>query len=671
MAPATDAGKSRIPTLQIKDPITKRVVREAADNNSKGQLFYETFFPLPNPTTMPVPEDYQYPPPQWTFTNVMDEQIHRAIKKMKPYKASRSGTIPNSVLIHAREELVPHLGPLFQATNTLTYYPQEWALTETLVLKKPGKPDYTSPAAWRPIVLSDGIARLLNSCQTEDIVTMCERHNVLPANHFGARPGRTTTDSIHMLTKTVKDAWRKGQVISTLFLDVKGAFPSGVDINRLIHNMRKRGIPEEYTEWMKRRLGNRRTTLSFDDYQTEAFTVLNGLDQGDPFSGICYLIYNADLLKIPILKIGEWILLLVDDAVIIVIGKDFLETHEKIRNIMNRAGGVFEWAKDHNCEFGIEKFQLLDITKRLVPHPLNPRKRIPMPRRALILGNQRIPSKETAKFLGVIVDNKLNWKGQCAASLAKGQDWLIQFGRLARTSRGINARYIWQLYLSIAVPRMLYAADIFLTPQQNVGKRTKDGRAKQAIVNKLASIQRRAALMITGAMKTTATDIVEVMANLIPFNLLVDKYRQRAAIRLATLPATHPLQKPVANAASRIVKQHPTPLHDLIHRYNIKPQNVETIKAVRFDTIWKPKVTAKIASNADIAIENVDQDNPDVKVFTDGSGMEGKIGAAAVLYRNGRAKTELRYKLGAQRHHTVYEGEGIGAILGTKLISNE
>jgi Reverse transcriptase (RNA-dependent DNA polymerase) len=113
---------------------------------------------------------------------------------------------------------------------------------ETLVLKKPGKPDYSSPTAWCPIVLSDGMAQLLNSCQTDDIVTMCKKHNILPANHFGARPGHTTTHSIHMLTKTVKDAWHKGQVASILFLDVKGAFPS-IDINRLIHNMRKRGIP--------------------------------------------------------------------------------------------------------------------------------------------------------------------------------------------------------------------------------------------------------------------------------------------------------------------------------------------------------------------------------------------------------------------------------------------
>jgi hypothetical protein len=90
--------------------------------------------------------------------NIMDEQIHQAIKKMKPYKATRSRTIPNSVLINAREELVPHLGPLFRATNMLQYYPQEWATMETLVLKKIGKPDYSSPSAWRPIVLSDGMA---------------------------------------------------------------------------------------------------------------------------------------------------------------------------------------------------------------------------------------------------------------------------------------------------------------------------------------------------------------------------------------------------------------------------------------------------------------------------------------------------------------------------------
>ena len=77
---------------------------------------------------------------------------------MKPYKATRKDTTPNCIFIQAREDFVPHIGPLFRATNTLKYYPQEWSLTETLILKKPGKPNYTTPSAWRPIVLSDGMA---------------------------------------------------------------------------------------------------------------------------------------------------------------------------------------------------------------------------------------------------------------------------------------------------------------------------------------------------------------------------------------------------------------------------------------------------------------------------------------------------------------------------------
>jgi len=188
-SPATDAGKARIPMLQVKDPTTKHIIKEAVDNDSKGQLFCETFFPPVNPITDPTLQNYQYPPPRWKFENIMDEQIHHAIKKLKPYKANRKGMVPNPVLMHAREDLVPYLGPLFCATNTLEYYPQKWALTKTLILKKPGKPDYTSPSAWHLIALSDSITRLLNSCQAEDMVMMCEKHGILPANHFRARPG--------------------------------------------------------------------------------------------------------------------------------------------------------------------------------------------------------------------------------------------------------------------------------------------------------------------------------------------------------------------------------------------------------------------------------------------------------------------------------------------------
>ena len=119
-----------------------------------------------------------------------------------------------------------------------------------------------------------------------------------------------------------------------------------------------------------------------------------------------------------------------------------METHEKLQNIMNCTNSIFDWAKKHNCEFGIEKFQLLDITRKMVSNPINPRRKIPMLRKALMLGNQRIPSKDTARFLGITVNNKLNWKGQCTDTLAKGQGWLIQFNRIMWASRGAHTKYL-------------------------------------------------------------------------------------------------------------------------------------------------------------------------------------------------------------------------------------
>ena len=134
------------------------------------------------------------------------------------------------------------------------------------------------------------------------------------------------------------------------------------------------------------------------------------------------------------------------------------------------------------------------------------------------------------------------------------------------------------------------------------------------------------------------------------------------------LPTTHPLHKPINNIAKRLIKKHPTPLHDLMHRYNIQPTKLETIKATRFDTKWRLQVTTLIAPNTDIAISDLREDNVDAKIFTDRSGANNKIGASTVLYRNGRPGNLLQFLLGSIHQHTVYEGEVISVLLALHVI---
>jgi hypothetical protein len=90
-----------------------------------------------------------------------------------------------------------------------------------VVLRKPGKPRYDMLKAYHPIALLNTMGKLLTAIIAELLTYYTEKHTLLPAMHFGGRPGRTTTDALHVLTYKIKDAWRKKQVVSVLFLDIE------------------------------------------------------------------------------------------------------------------------------------------------------------------------------------------------------------------------------------------------------------------------------------------------------------------------------------------------------------------------------------------------------------------------------------------------------------------
>jgi len=122
---------------------------------------------------------------------------------------------------------------------------------------------------------------------------MAKTHNMLPDNHFSCRPSRTTMDSLHFITKYIKDAWRKGKVVSALFLDIKSAFPSMM-LGQLLCNLRMRRILAKYMEWIKQKQKVGPLLSLSTVMHSESVTLLRGIDQGCLLSGI---FYNTDLIE--------------------------------------------------------------------------------------------------------------------------------------------------------------------------------------------------------------------------------------------------------------------------------------------------------------------------------------------------------------------------------------
>ena len=132
----------------------------------------------------------------------------------------------------------------------------------------------------------------------ETISYLTEKYELLPANHFGGRPCRSTEDGMMVLIENIYDTWGQKEVFSVVLMDVKGAF-NNVHHQRLIHNLRKRRIPEKITRWLQSLLQGRSTRISFNSTESANFPTPAGVLQGSPLSPSFYIYYNGDLLDIP------------------------------------------------------------------------------------------------------------------------------------------------------------------------------------------------------------------------------------------------------------------------------------------------------------------------------------------------------------------------------------
>ena len=116
------------------------------------------------------------------------------------------------------------------------------------------------------------------------------------------------------------------------------------------------------------------------------------------------------------------------------------------------------------------------------------------------------------------------------------------------------------------------------------------------------------------------------------------------------------------------VKRHWSALHRLIHTLGVHPQHNETILPLAIKPGTSPLFNTFISDNKKESLEDFRQLRHRTLVFTDGSCTDGLIGASAVLYVDYTQVATLRYHLGSEDHHTVFEAEAVGLLLAAQLL---
>jgi ribonuclease HI len=625
----------------------------AATNEQKIVALQKAFFPKPPPADLTDIPLAAYPEEAPYEAQVTIRQIRETINRLAPDKAPGPDEISNIVLKNTLPVIEHHLQTLMQASLRLGHFPKSFKHTTTVVLRKPSKPDYTKVKAYRPIALENTLGKVMESIVAEIISYLTETHELLPPHHYGGRPGRSAEDAMMILSESIYEAWKKKKVYTAIFMDVAGAF-NNVHHERLIHNLKKRRIPHTISSWIASFLQDRSTQLQFNGSKSGHIPTPAGVPQGSPLSPLLYMFYNADLLDIaqPHQATG---LGFIDDITYGIQGNTDKENARKIKRILNEAE---EWRKKHGVQFETSKYILVHYSRNRQRETKAP---------VTINGVTIKPSNE-AKYLGVIFDQELRFKSHLQHVIKKGTNAAMALSSITKSTWGAPYTYVRQLFQAVVAPRTDYAAIIWHRPKDD------GSTAGTNQIRKLTTVQRLAMKAILGCYRTTPTAAMEIESGLQPPWIRLQTKTLLATTRMQSLSTKHPIQEWLTNALRTRTAciSHRSNLENILQQFPYMCTRIETIETHIRPPWWTPTAKIKIGTTKDSAKNEHDKtqthlDAMTVTIYTDGSGIEGKIGAAA--YNSVTNKASHQH-LGSEAQFNVYTAELTAIHLAIKQLWN-
>ena len=317
-------------------------------------------------------------------------------------------------------------------------FPNELKLANVLPLYKADDPFVFNN--YRPVSLLCVLSKVFEKVMYNRLIDYLETYKILVYYQFGFRKNHSSYMALMSLMDQLIFSLENKKHVIGLFLDFSKAFDT-VDHDIMLCKLSYYGIRGNALKWFESYLRGRQQYVTYNGVSSMKNTISCGVPQGSILGPLLFLLYINDLSAA--CKFSSPILF-ADDTNLFFSGTN-MEIMEK--EINEELIHISLWLKINKLSLNVKKTHYMVFIKSKIIHDLN-----------IKINNESIDEIEKTKFLGVIIDNKLNWKehiAYIAGKLSRG------IGMIIKARHYLNKDALLSLYNGFIYPYLTYCNQVW------------------------------------------------------------------------------------------------------------------------------------------------------------------------------------------------------------------
>lgn len=364
------------------------------------------------------------------LTPISEEYVCQLFSKLNINKSSLD--IPNKMIKLASRALSVPFTFIYNLSISTGIVPDIFKISRVSPVYKSGL--MTDLNNYRPIAILSPFSKILERIVYDKLIIFLEKHSILTKFQFGFRKGHSTEQAILEITDNLKASIDNKLITCGIFLDFSKAFDT-VNHKILLTKLSKYGIRGKPLEWFESYLTNRLQFVQIGNDQSNPLKMICGVPQGSTLGPLLFLLYINDIVNSSSILSFR---IFADDANIFYADND----PKKLELVMNNELiKVFQYCGINKLSINMEKTKYMLIT--------------PSRKKQIHVNIHNIERKNCIKYLGIYLDEHLNWKSQIANVNNKITKNIGIFYKLRYC---LDLHMLKQLYYTLIYPYLSYGA---------------------------------------------------------------------------------------------------------------------------------------------------------------------------------------------------------------------